>query len=140
MNVSSATATASTLNSSDSATNPLSQLKEKDFLQLLVTQLQNQNPLDPKSDTDMAAQMAQFTSLQQSSQMSSSMAMMQADSLVGNTVTIQINSQLSTSGVVSGVILENGAPKIVVDGASYDLNQVTSVSPTVISPSSSTAN
>ena len=49
-------------------------LPENDFLQLLVTQMENQDPLDPQSDTQMAAEMAQFTSLQETSAMSSSLS------------------------------------------------------------------
>jgi len=36
-----------------------------DFLKLIVAQLRNQNPLDPQSDTDFIAQMAQFEALNQ---------------------------------------------------------------------------
>ena len=36
-----------------------------EFLKLLVTQLQNQDPMSPMDDTDFMAQMAQFSSLEQ---------------------------------------------------------------------------
>ncbi len=36
-----------------------------DFMNLLVTQLQNQNPLEPMSNQDMSAQLAQFSQLEQ---------------------------------------------------------------------------
>jgi flagellar basal-body rod modification protein FlgD len=39
-------------------------LNQADFLQLLVTQMSSQDPLNPESDTDFAAQLAQFSSLQ----------------------------------------------------------------------------
>lgn len=97
----------------------------------MVTQMQNQNPLDPQSDTQMAAEMAQFTSLQQSSAMAGSLAMMQADSLLGSTVNLQIDSQTMTNGVVQGVIVQNGTPMILVNGAAYTVSQVISVAPTV---------
>jgi len=41
-------------------------LGQNDFLQLLVTQMQNQDPMSPMQDTEFIAQMAQFTSLEQS--------------------------------------------------------------------------
>src|SRR5665213_1925649 len=79
-------------------------LTQNDFLQLLVSQMENQDPLNPQSDTQMAAQMAQFTSLQQSSAMSSSLSMLQANSLIGSTVTLQVDATGdTTSGVVQGV-------------------------------------
>ena len=125
MQVTSATAATSGIQSSDSVSSSSSQtLNQQDFLQLLVAQLQNQDPMNPQSDTDMAAQMAQFTSLQQSSSMSSSLAMMQANSLVGSTVTLQVDSKTTASGVVSGVIMQNGTPQIMVNGTNYSLSQV----------------
>ena len=54
---------------------------EQEFYQgrtadLLVAQMKSQDPMNPQSDTQMAAQMAQFTSLQQASTMSSNIATM----------------------------------------------------------------
>ena len=134
MQVNSVTSPISALNSTDSLSGVSNALTQKDFLQLMVTQMQNQNPLDPQSDTQMAAEMAQFTSLQQSSAMSTSLAMMQADSLLGSTVNIQVDSQTMTNGVVQGVVLQNGTPRILVNGSAYNLNQVISVAPTVVNP------
>src|ERR1017187_10151925 len=132
-NVSSVTSAASTsaaaTAASDTASNPSSALTQNDFLKLLVAQIQYQDPMNPQSNTDMAAQLAQFTSLQQAIQSSSSLAMLQANSLVGSTVTVQVDSKTSTSGVVTGVVLHNGTPQITVNGTSYNLNQVTSVAP-----------
>ena len=81
--------------------------------------------------------MAQFTSLQQTTGMSSSLAMMQADSLVGSTVNVQVDSKTSASGVVSGVALVNGTPEVVVNGTDYTISQVTSITPAA-SPAAST--
>ena len=121
--------------SADTVPNPNQTLTQNDFLQLLVSQMENQDPLNPQSDTDMAAQMAQFTSLTNSSAMSGSLSMMQANSLVGSTVSLQIDSNTTSSGVVQGVIVQNGAPQIVVNGSDYSLSQVTSVTPTPTSGS-----
>ena len=43
----------------------------------------------------------------------------------------------TTSGVVQGVIMQNGTPQLLVNGATYTLSQVLSVSPTVANPTSS---
>ena len=125
-NTSAATAASAT---TDSFANPSSALNQADFLQLLVAQMQYQDPMDPQSDTDMAAQLAQFTSLQQATQTTSSLAMMQATSLVGSTVTLQVNSTESTSGVVTGVVVSNNTPEITVGGTNYQLSQVTAITP-----------
>ena len=140
MNVTSVNSAASGLQSTDSVSTNQQTLNQKDFLQLLVAQLQNQDPMNPQSDTDMAAQMAQFTSLQQSSSMSASLAMMQADSLVGNTVMLQVDPQTTASGVVTGVIVQGGTPQIMVNGTNYDLSQVVAVAPTTASTTSTPTN
>jgi flagellar basal-body rod modification protein FlgD len=113
----------------DSVTNTSQALNQQDFLQLLVSQMENQDPMNPQSNTDMAAQMAQFTSLTQSSAMSASLAMMQANSLIGSTVTLQVTPQSTATGTVQGVVLQNGTPQILVNGSTYTLSQVTSVTP-----------
>jgi flagellar basal-body rod modification protein FlgD len=131
--------------STDTMSGPQNTLTQNDFLQLLVTQMENQDPLQPQSDTDMAAQMAQFTSLSQSSAMASSLSMMQAGGLIGSTVLVQIpDSNQTTSGVVSKVLLgsesSDGTPQVLVNGTAYDLSQVLSVTPTSTSGQSSTTN
>lgn len=135
--------------SSDSVSGPQQTLSQNDFLQLLVAQMENQDPLQPQSDTEMASQMAQFTSLSQTTAMSTSLSDMQANSLIGSTVTLQeSNSEQTTSGVVQSVVLgaesSDGTPQIVVNGTAYDLSQVLSVTPAsaaqAASQASSTSN
>jgi flagellar basal-body rod modification protein FlgD len=92
--------------------------------------MQNQDPLNPQSDTQMAAQMAQFTSLTQSSAMSSSLSTLQANSLIGSTVSLQVDPKTTTSGVVQGVVLNGTTPQVIVNGTNYNLSQVISVTPT----------
>lgn len=62
----------SSFGNSDTAASPgPTSLASKDvFLQLLVTQLKNQNPLDPADGTEFVSQLAQFTQLEQSMSMS----------------------------------------------------------------------
>jgi flagellar basal-body rod modification protein FlgD len=115
--------------SSDTVSGSQQTLTQNNFLQLLVSQMENQDPLDPQYDTQMAAQMAQFTSLQQTTAMSSSLSMMQADTLVGSTVNVQVDSKTSASGVVSGVALVSGTPEVMVNGTDYALSQITSITP-----------
>ncbi len=102
---SSKTATSTTTDGLSSATSSAtgSQALGKDaFLQLLVTQLKNQNPLDPQDNSAFVAQLAQFSSLEGittlndsvtaiSSSFNSSQAL-QASSLVGRSVVVQTGS------------------------------------------------
>jgi flagellar basal-body rod modification protein FlgD len=131
--------------SSDTVSGANQTLNQNDFLQLLVAQMENQDPLQPESDTEMASQMAQFSTLTATTNMSSSLSQMQANSLIGSTVTVQqSNSQSTTSGIVQSVVLgsesSDGTPQVVVNGETYDLSQVLSVTPTTASQTSSSSN
>jgi flagellar basal-body rod modification protein FlgD len=140
---SSVSGASSLFNNSTSPTDTVSNtsqqtLTQNDFLKLLVSQMENQDPTNPQSDTAMAAQMAQFTSLTQSAAMSTSLSMLQANSLIGSTVTVQTDSKGDTaSGVVQSVQLgssaSGGMPQILINGTSYNLNQILSVAPTPVS-------
>jgi len=46
-------------------TSASSDLSQVDFMKLIIAQMRNQNPLEPQSDTDFMAQMAQFEALNQ---------------------------------------------------------------------------
>jgi flagellar basal-body rod modification protein FlgD len=52
--------------------------QQMDFMKLLVAELQNQNPLEPMNNTEMAAQLAQFTQLSLSEETNSNIAEMNA--------------------------------------------------------------
>jgi len=131
--------------SSDTVSGANQTLSQNDFLQLLVAQMENQDPLQPQSDTEMASQMAQFTALTQQTNMSSSISQMQANSLIGSMVTVQLpNSNSTTSGVVQSVLLgaesSDGTPQVVINGSAYDLSQVLSVSPATSTQTPSSSN
>lgn len=135
-NIGAVTSNAGSLFTTDSLPGTSKALNQNDFLTLLVKQIQFQDPMNPKSNTDMAAQMAQFTSLQQASQSSSSLLMLQAGSLIGNQVTLHVDGKLPAVGVVAGVQMTNGKPQILVGDQLYNLNQILSVIP-VPAPTSS---
>ena|SRR5579872_6630105 len=111
------------------ATNAGSQtLSQADFLQLLVTQMTSQDPLDPQSDTAFAAQLAQFSALKESQDMQENMATLQANSLIGETVTVNPPGVPLVTGTVSGVEMSAGTPYIIINGMPYDLSEVSSFS------------
>ena len=118
-----------TPSSSSQTTNPSSTLTEADFLQLLVTQMTSQDPLSPVSDTDMAAQMAQFSSLQAAQSTDNDVKVLQANTLLGRTVTVTASGGLPTSGLVSAVQIEAGTPQVVVNGGSYTLDEISNIVP-----------
>ena len=66
--VSSTTAASSTSTGSSASTNAFNKLGESDFMTLLTTQLSNQDPTNPVDDTQMLAQLAQFSTLSAANQ------------------------------------------------------------------------
>lgn len=111
--------------SNDSGT----QLGRDDFLKILITQLQNQDPTKPMEDKEFISQMAQFSSLEQMTNMSQGFEQMntllsssQALSVLGRTVEVQSGDQ-TVRGTVSSVT--NGAmPQITVDEQQYDYSNI----------------
>src|SRR5438128_9127762 len=76
------------------------------FLKLLVTQLTNQDPLNPQDQSAFLAQLAQFSTVEGVNNMATSQAKIQAASLLGKTVDAQVvsnNVPRSVSGQVTAV-------------------------------------
>jgi flagellar basal-body rod modification protein FlgD len=118
-----------------------SNLGVNDFLKLITVQLQNQDPLKPMDDTQFISQMASFTNLQQTQTLTADFetfsrqaAINSASSLLGGYVTLSDTALGTTSGQVTSITIENGVPKLVVNGVPYDLSAVQSVS--VLPPAS----
>jgi flagellar basal-body rod modification protein FlgD len=123
--------------SSVSPTSTTTTLGQADFLKLMVAQLSSQDPMNPVSSTDFAAQLAQFSTLQATQGMQtgvasvqSGLAGMEANSLLGTTVTLQTAAGQNVTGVVSSVQYQSGTPSIIINGQAYDPSLVTSVSQT----------
>lgn len=96
------------------------------FLKLLITQLSNQDPLSPMDDTDFIAQMAQFSALEQMTNLNSSMSSMQASTMIGKFITWGENGE-EVGGIVSATLTVNGETKLVVGNRVVKLNEVLSV-------------
>jgi flagellar basal-body rod modification protein FlgD len=118
-------------------TNPGQTLTQQDFLQLLVTQMTSQDPMQPVSDTDMAAQMAQFSALQAAQSTDSDVQTLDANSLLGRTVTASSTTGAVT-GTVSGIEIQSGAPQVLINGQLYALNQISAITPAVTPTTPST--
>ncbi|WP_404423660.1 flagellar hook capping FlgD N-terminal domain-containing protein [Nibricoccus sp. IMCC34717] len=131
MSVSSITSTNSS--SADSSTAaarvPQKVLGQKDFLKLIATQMTHQDPMKPMEDTAFIAQMAQFSSLENSQKMldqfstlRSSNELSLARSLIGQNVTVfDMESQKEVTGTVDGVGMDKGTTSLEVGGKTYDL-------------------
>ena len=104
-------------------------LDRDDFLKLLITQLQHQDPSQPLEDKEFIAQMAQFSSLEQITNMSQGftklsglLASSEATGFLGKTVEVQDGSTTIT-GLVDEVV-RGDHPLVGVKGKYYDLDQV----------------
>ena len=104
-----------------SSTTQSSTLGKDDFLKLLVTQLKNQDPLDPVKNADFLAQLAQFTSLEQMTnlnknfeQLNTMQMLTQAAALIGKNVAWYDADGNVQSGAVSSVEIIDGAPTLMV--------------------------
>ena len=122
-----------TPSSASQSPNPSQTLNQADFLQLLVTQMTSQDPLSPVSDTDMAAQMAQFSALQAAQSTDSDVKVLQANTLIGRTVTVSSSTGAPVTGTVSGIEIQSGVPEVVISGQMYSLSQIAAITPAAAS-------
>ncbi len=136
--------------SANAVTKTNNELDKNAFLTLLVTELQNQDPLDPQDNSEFVAQMVQFSTLEQMSNMSSALG--DINTLVGNIDTSVLVGQLSGmigkgldwietvetaddkgnpvsttesfSGIITGVTVADGVTKVIAqteDGKTYQV-------------------
>lgn len=85
------------------------ELGQAAFLELMITQMNNQNPLSPQDNTEFVAQLAQFSSVEGLERLNKSFTSfmsnnaLQASSLVGRSVSVQSDkSTLVSGGIVAG--------------------------------------
>ena len=111
---------------------PTQNLGKDDFIKILITQLTHQDPSAPMDDKAFIAQMAQFSSLEQMTNMAqdfSKLANMlsgtEASAALGRSVEIAQGDKV-VQGVVKAVS-RGGAPQVLVNGTYYDWDQVTKV-------------
>jgi len=97
---------------SSSAINSASNI-QMNYMKLLVTQLQNQNPLEPLDNNEMASQLAQFSQLQQLESMNSNFASVlsatertYANSLIGKEISFASENETGTRDITSGIVEE----------------------------------
>ena len=126
------TSTYSTNNTTSAAsTSSNSSISKDQFLQILSAQLSNQDPLNPTSDTDFIAQMAQFSALEQMQNLNSSFTNYQAYSMIGKNVLASITTSDGTSqqvyGQVTGVGSSDGTPYLEIGSYKVSLDNVSAV-------------
>lgn len=120
-----------------------SSLGKDQFLKLLITQLQNQDPMQPMEDKEFIAQMAQFTSVEQLTNISSQLTAMSeslsiSSAMIGKEITwisegktdpITGEKPAGTvqSGIVDSIVIRDGKQYATVGKEEIALTDITSI-------------
>ena len=100
------------------------------FLNLLVAEMTNQDPLEPTSNTEFITQMASFSQLSYMRDASTYSMANYAASLVGKIATATKAdgaNQVTRTGLVTSVSKKGNSYTVVIDGMSFDISKVTKV-------------
>jgi len=115
---------------------PNNTLSQQDFLKLLTMQLKNQDPMKPMDENAMVSTMAQFTGLEQSTQMLTSLKglgddnkMIAASSMIGREVTVTDAAGNQTMGVVDAVENSSTGLQLRMGTTLFPFASVTRVAP-----------
>jgi len=109
-------------------------VSSQDFLQLMTMQLQYQDPMNPMDNSEMLAQEAQFSTLEQMENLTSSFTkfsnVYQANSFLGQTVEVTVDGK-TTKGKVDFVdYSDSKGASVNIGGKNYPLSSVGKVYPT----------
>jgi flagellar basal-body rod modification protein FlgD len=106
------------------ATNVINEMNMDEFLKLMITELQNQDPLDPMENSEMLAQISQIREVGATDRLSDSLETMMtrqnvasATSLIGQEIEGQANDGQLARGRVERVSIVDGSPRLHVEGA-----------------------
>ena len=108
------------------------ELGKDDFLKILIAQLSNQDPTNPLENTDFIAQMAQFSSLEQMTNMSQGFEKMAglinssgAQSMLGKTVEVEAGD-VAVKGQVEAAT-RGSQPQVLVNGMYYSMDKIKAI-------------
>ncbi len=122
------TASQSSLSKASSTSN---EMNKDTFLQLLVAEMQNQDPLEPASNTEYITQYAQFSEVESLGNMASNMDLSRASSLVGQEVYIKTTASNGEEKLVQGkvdyVVYENNKAFLSINESLYALDDLDTV-------------
>jgi flagellar basal-body rod modification protein FlgD len=120
------------------AREPVKQLGKDEFLQILVTQLRNQDPMQPLQDKEFIAQMAQFSSLEQMMNMTKEITALKqsagmATGLIGKQIEWYKDTDNSTESVVqrgnvSSIVWTKGVQYAQVGELAVPIEKIISIS------------
>jgi flagellar basal-body rod modification protein FlgD len=128
------TGTSSTSNKNGSSVGAAAGMGKDDFMQLLMAQLKNQDPMKPMDDKEFITQLAQFSSLEAAEKMTAQMEeltgsqmLVQAATLIGKNVSAKLTTGEVVTGQISQVKMVDGKPVAVVNGKDIDTSLITQI-------------
>ena len=108
-----------------------SMIDSEAFLTLLVAEMQNQDPLEPTSNTEWISQYATFTQVSEVQAIGDAMESMKADGLVGRTVIMKVTDSSGNTDEITGqveyVTYEEGKAYLSIDGELYAASDLSTV-------------
>ena len=133
----SATSSTTTTSSSSSLSSKIGAaagMGKDDFMQLLITQLKNQDPMKPMEDKEFITQLAQFSSLEtmekltgQMEELTGSQMLVQAATLIGKSISAKLPTGEVVTGTISQVKMLSGQPTAVVNGREIDTSLISTI-------------
>ncbi len=131
-------ATASTLLSSSPATTGAAtatkSLGKDDFLKLFLAQMQNQDPQKTQDNSQFMAQLAQFSQLEQMTNMTKaqddvlkSNQLASASTMIGKNIDVRDTNGSIFTGKVTSVRIVEGAPKLMIGLREFDMKDLVQV-------------
>ena len=106
-------------------------LSVQDFFNMMVTQLTNQDFMNPVDDTQYLAQMAQFATMQEMMDLCSYSKQNYVMDMLGKEVTLESHEIGGESKLITGKVdkigIENNEYKVYIDGTPYDYSKVKSI-------------
>lgn len=139
MSVSSATSAPGTTRTNTSTSDAFSNLGMNEFIKLMITELQNQDPLNPMDNAQMLEQIGQIREIASNDNLTDTLeslmlnqGMSMAGGLMGKTVTALSDDSERIEGTVERILIEDGEAKLIVtaDEIEYtvSLNNISEIS------------
>jgi flagellar basal-body rod modification protein FlgD len=108
--------------------NPSGMLGQNDFLKLMIAQLKAQDPLQPANGNEYLSELAQFTQVEQTTNLASVGQLSGAVQLIGRTVSYTATSGAPATGKVQSVQSTSSGTTVTVEGvAGVKLTSITEV-------------
>ena len=112
----------------------MNELTMSDFIKMMVAELENQDPMNPMSNTEMLQQISQIRAITSNDRLTASVesltmgqALSTASSLIGKTVTGVNTLDESVTGKVDKVTIESGTAKLYVGSSIINVGNVTGI-------------